>query len=550
MTSPAKTPASARDAGPTSAVTHPEQQTLALSPAAAVSQAEPPQVRPVRLLWLCLYLPSLPLEALGHAEAAPLRVVFEEERGLRRILLASPGAHAAGVHPGLTVNAALALVPGLQLEARDPEREQRVLQRLAGWAERYTSSVVVEPPDLLLLELAGSQRLFKGLGALRRRILDDLDARGFSALAAIAPTPLAATWLAHAGKRRCIRRPGRLAGTLGPLPVRCLAWPASVTASLKGMGISSIGDCLRLPREDFARRFGVSRLAQLDKALGRLPDPRASHRTQERFCIDRDLDEEQSDSQCLLGICEQMLRQLEHFLLTRQLAVQRLQFVFYHLQLPASSMTLGSVRAERRTAEWLELLRIRLEQAVLPAPVIAIRLRAGRSESWTANTAALRFERTRAPATPIAHLVERLCARIGTGAVHGVDTVAEHRPDYAWRARRVLDDTPQCRRTGNPWYEQYAPQLLIDMRRTSSLLLQRPLWMLDSPERLVCREEQPCYDGPLTFKSGPERIETGWWDEAGIMRDYYVAGNPAGVHLWVFRHRGRSGDWYLHGIFG
>ena len=30
----------------------------------------------------------------------------------------------------------------------------------------------------------------------------------------------------------------------------------------------------------------------------------------------------------------------------------------------------------------------------------------------------------------------------------------------------------------------------------------------------------------------------------------YVARNPAGVRLWVFRDRQPAGRWFLHGVFG
>jgi protein ImuB len=59
----------------------------------------------------------------------------------------------------------------------------------------------------------------------------------------------------------------------------------------------------------------------------------------------------------------------------------------------------------------------------------------------------------------------------------------------------------------------------------------------------------PVFHGPLAFESGPERIETGWWDGRDIRRDYYVARNPRGMRVWIFNDRHR-GDWYLHGLFG
>jgi protein ImuB len=54
----------------------------------------------------------------------------------------------------------------------------------------------------------------------------------------------------------------------------------------------------------------------------------------------------------------------------------------------------------------------------------------------------------------------------------------------------------------------------------------------------------------LQLIAGPERLETGWWDEDGISRDYYTAQQSDGRRLWVFRNRTRESSWYLHGYFG
>ncbi|HEX7638185.1 MAG TPA: DNA polymerase Y family protein, partial [Burkholderiaceae bacterium] len=61
---------------------------------------------------------------------------------------------------------------------------------------------------------------------------------------------------------------------------------------------------------------------------------------------------------------------------------------------------------------------------------------------------------------------------------------------------------------------------------------------------------------PLWLVAGPERLETGWWDDeaARVARDYFIAQAEDGALLWVYRFRhapedGQSG-WYLHGRFG
>ena len=70
---------------------------------------------------------------------------------------------------------------------------------------------------------------------------------------------------------------------------------------------------------------------------------------------------------------------------------------------------------------------------------------------------------------------------------------------------------------------------------------------------LDVRAHRPVFDSPLDLLAGPERIETGWWDDAPVTRDYFIAENAAGRLVWVYRERlpamGKAA-WYLQGLFG
>ena len=493
-----------------------------------------PAAVPAERLWFCLWLPQLPLEAMG-AGAAPAAVV-DEQHGVHRILLANRAAHAAGVIPGQAANAALALLPALQLEERSALREQQALEGLAGWLERFSSVVSITGHDVLLLEVAGSLRLFGGLRNLRQNILRGLQGLGFTASPAIAPTPLAATWLARAGRRVCIRDSANLAGALRGLPLACLDWPPALCEALTGMGVTTLGDCLRLPREGFTRRFGAQRLLELDRALGLLPDPRPSWRAPERFCADYEMSEEQTDRELLLNICRELLQSHEKFLLARQLGTQRLCFSFFHLDGPATVLHLGCALAERSAGRWSELLGIRFERLILPAPVIAVRLQGGMTQPLQAESGELRLHGRPGVVQrrfSITQLAERLIARIGDQSVQSTTMVAEHRPHYAFRAHSLLDG----------WSATTADE--------PPPCLRRPLWMLPEPAPLSTDCGYPVHrGGRLRLVEGPERLETGWWDEDGIARDYYLAQEPDGRQLWVFRNRTRESSWYLHGYFG
>ena len=495
--------------------------------------AEPRVATPARRLWFCVYLPNLPLEASG--DAATARVVVEEQQGIHRVLLACPEATAAGVMPGQSANAALALLPTLIVEERSELREQQAIEALAIWLEQFTSVVSIAGPDVVLLEIAGSLRLYGGLPSLRQQVAAGLEQQGFKAQLAIAPTPLAATWLARAGRRACIRDAANIMTALRTLPLACLEWPAATCEAIAGMGVTTVGDCLRLPREGFARRFGSQRLIELDRALGRLPDPRTSWRAPERFCADYEMTEEQCDREILLAICQELLVSLERFLLTRQLGTQRLLFSFFHLRAPATQLPLGCANSERLAAHWFELLKLRFERVTLPEPVIAIRLYGGRNQALHTESGHLAFHGKTSGqrlCQSVTQLAERLVARIGNQSVHGVTTLAEHRPHHAWSLQSLLGEKANT------------PLARIGQNR------KRPLWMLPEPVLLPLEQAYPLHQGRLQLLQGPERLETGWWDEDGIARDYYTAVNPAGIHLWVYQIRNRTAAWYLHGFFG
>lgn len=491
-----------------------------------------------RRLWFCVYLPSLSLEAVASAATSAATkaalAVVEDRHGIHRVLLANATATAAGVAPGQSANAALALLPELVLEERCTLREQQVLERLAAWLEQFSSFVSIASRDVLLLEIAGSLRLFGGLQSLRQQVSSGLEQLGFAASLAIAPTPLAATWLARGRRRACVRDITNLAAVVRKLPLSCLDWPPTVSQSLHGMGITQIGDCLRLPREGFTRRFGANRLIELDRAVGRLPDPRNSWRAPENFCADYEMTEEQSDRELLLAICDELLEAYEQFLLVRQLGTQRFNFSFYHLKAAATKLSLGCVQADRSAQRWSDLLSMRFERLSLPEAVIAIRLQGGYAQPLQAESGRLVFQKhaQRSERYSMTQLAERLAARIGKQSVNGVAVVAEHRPQFAWRTRNLLAGK--------------VSEALSFVRRG----LKRPLWMLPEPAPLSAERGYPLHLGRLTLLEGPERLETGWWDEHGIARDYYTAVNPRGMRLWIFKNRSAQADWYLHGIFG
>ena len=120
------------------------------------------------MLWLALHFPLLPLEALPLRQS-PSAVVT---RG--RVLVGDREALTAGVEAGQKLSTALGLQPGLAVFERDETREVKALESLACWAGRFTPTISLAPPDVLLLEIGGCLRLFGGTKVIVEAVLAGL----------------------------------------------------------------------------------------------------------------------------------------------------------------------------------------------------------------------------------------------------------------------------------------------------------------------------------------------------------------------------------------
>ncbi|WP_295393472.1 DNA polymerase Y family protein [uncultured Thiodictyon sp.] len=473
--------------------------------------------------WLALYLPHLPLEVLGRACADDLPLAI----GGERILNCNPAAAAQGIRPGLKVGAARALCAALRIQARRPAAERAALERLAAWSMRCTSLVSLAPPRSLLLDVAASLRLFGGARALLGQVGEGVAALGYQGRLALAPTPLGALVLAiHQGADGPIIPDGAaLRAALDPLPLAALGLRPRELDDLTAMGLRRVADLLRLPRAGLRARLGPRRVDWLERLLGEAPDPRLPFAPPAEYRGVLELPAEVELAPALVFPCRRLLAELGGLLLGRQAGVQRLDWRLGHARCPDTHLHLGAIAPLADPERWLELLRGHLERLDLPAPVRAVGLVATDLRSLNPTAGDL-FPGATADASGGPALLDRLRARLGPDAVRGLALVADHRPDHAWR-----------------WAEP--GELSRGIPRAN-----RPLWLLPQPQPLTQRAGRPWLNGALDLGQERERIDTGWWDDRPVARDYFVATSRRGERLWVYRELRGRGDWYLHGRFG
>ena len=401
-----------------------------------------------------------------------------------------------------------------------------VLQRLCIHAQMFTSFVSVEPPNALLLEIKGSVKLFGSLKILHAGIDACWRRLAVQAFSATAPSTLAALWLARAanpaGPPVHFADPRLLPSHLAKLPIACTAWDIERLQTLRAMGVTSVGELLRLPRAGLARRLSPAVVQDLDIALARQSAPRRAFVPRERFRERCDFETEIEHVAYLEKALEPLIGRCAQFLRQRQAGIQTLQLRLKFREGPAMRVQLGlaSITSERRRlADVLcqRLMRLKLKAPVRGMELISGPLRGLSDGSLDAFAGLGAGSRDTAP-----QLVERLRARLGEEAVYGVVLIPEHRPEAAWRRVHELCLTSASQGAA----------------RMPDPKMPRPVWLLNEPLPVLQPE----------ILQGPERIESGWWDGKGVARDYYVARQSHGARLWVFQER-RSKRWYLHGVF-
>ena len=545
------------------------------------------------MLWLALHLPLLPLEAfcatLLPADATrPVALLAGH-----RVNQVNAVAAERGLRPGIKRATALALAADLLIGDSHAGREAAALQAVAHAALAFTPAVTPHDAQTVLLEVQGSLRLFGGLAALQQRLQAALAPLGHRVQMAAAPTALGAALLAQ----WCPRGRGDLVlgahGTrlpafqalLAEVPVWMILAPRSGQTepvprgggrtsgrpggsssparehgdALQGMGLHTLSDLRAPPRTGLARRFGAGLLDNLDRALGLQADPRQWLELPAAFDSRLELFASADTTEQVLHGASVLLARLVAWAQARhaRVAAFTLRMLHEHARhtaTPATELRIELAEPALDAAHLLSLLRERLARLALIAPTLDLQLQCSHLVAGHLPNAEL-FPTRASEAEGLTRLLERLRARLGDEQVLHLSPVADHRPEHASRATPVQGGGA----SGPALAPAPAPALAATLAATaaSTLPLHRPAWLLPEPLALAEHDALPLLQGrPLQLVSGPERIETGWWDGASVARDYFIAQAEDGSLVWVYRGRLPSAlnvpgepHWFLQGRF-
>ncbi len=199
--------------------------------------------------------------SLGRPDAPsdePVLIVDDRAVG------ASGEVLAAGVTPGMPRREAEALAPFATVLPRDPGEEARRFEPVVEVIEDLIPRVEVVTPGLVFVPISGAVSFYGGEAPLADAVAKEVDnlvghLRGGEALVGVADGPFAARWAAATAM---VGRPRIVVDTIGFLSGLDLATLRESIGSdelldtFRWLGIGTLGELARLPREALATRFG------------------------------------------------------------------------------------------------------------------------------------------------------------------------------------------------------------------------------------------------------------------------------------------------------
>lgn len=503
--------------------------------------------------YLALVFPWLPIERLrstrphlfvGRGETP---VAFVETMGkVTRLIAIDHAATRAGLTPRLTLADARARVPELEVFDHDAHADHDWLERLAEGCGRYTPAVALQPPDALILTIAGCTQIFESERCLAADIEARFARRGITIRHAFGDTPAIAEALArYAGapapdERSAVRR----------LPLAALGLDEEATEALQRAGFRHVGDVMARPTATIAAHFGEDTATAVRRLDGDEGESPRSPRRDPPVVVERRLAQPVGAAQLALEAIASMTEEARAILEERRQGGRHWHVRLYRADGEVQRVRVAIERPSRDPALLMPLLRERIEALADPLdPDIGydlIRLEVPLAESLDASQLRLEGGGDGAGSDPDGkggELVAQASTRTRRRGAPSKDPISQ-------QAELILPPPTPPHAAACPAAEAAEPPL-------------RPIHLFDPPQPIDgVTVDVP--DGPpkrfrwrrtlheVARAHGPERIAAEWW-RRDPARDYFRVEDRRGRRLWIFRHQHIEGAapprWYVHGVF-
>lgn len=502
----------------------------------------------------CLDLPALPLQLVWRSEpswrAHPV-VVIDEDRPQGGVRWACERARAAGVVAGQRYAHALSLCGELRARVVPPEQLEAAITELRTALHRLSPRVEPGDPGTFWLDGDGLERIFgEGAAPGERRarprgaawaaaIAEAVGALGLRGTIVVGSSRFATYAIARGAGRGVIvlRSPEEERERARAVPLARLEIAPKLRDALARLGVTTVGQMVRLPGGGILERFGpeAHRLYQL--AAGERWDPLVPvappEAPDERVLLDEEDDDIDRLVFAMKGPIDRLLDRLAAR--GRAAAALHVELTLKHgvgrTALRADCIKPAAPTLDARAL--LRLVRLRLTGMPPAAPANAIRVWAD-DISASRDQLALFAARPRRDLRAADEALARLRAELGDDAVVRAVLRDGHLPEASFGWERLVHVVPAA---------PAPPRVRPLVRR----LLPRPQPL--PPQARQVRDDgwllTGLEHGAVLRIKGPYIVSGGWWAQE-LHREYHFAELRRGDLLWVYYDRNRR-RWFWQG---
>lgn len=490
-----------------------------------------------RSLWIYLHFPSLQLDLIEASEP-PL----DAKPSLHGQAVASYPSKPANLaravvdvskntlcqlnlkarEQGLQLNMGLASASlacsQLQLYEYSHEVESAHIVNIADHLYLVTSDIVLAPPNAIILRAQNMLTLYGGLPSYWLIIEQVLSRLSVHFVGASSYSVQAAKVLALNHKNIITDDRKRIASELEKCALSYTDIDPADLQKLQRIGVRTYADMCQLPLAELANRVSRFSMNIINELLGKQAARVTFYQPQTRYHDYLELLYEISLTAKLLPVIGLSIDKLSEFLRLRNAHCLQIVMQFFQREHPLREYNFASIRPIYKTKDWLDIIGLKLESVKFDSPVYALSLSCQQYEvAEVANDDMFTQKSTHLAALT---LLSRLQSKLGDKGVKQLHFVGDFRPEYSTKASPI----------NTKKYKNIYSQ--------NSIFADRPGLLLPKPQPLSLH---------VQVIKGPERIQTGWWDDKPINRDYYIGQSQDGQQVWIFKTP--TQEWFLHGYF-
>ncbi|MEO6668070.1 MAG: DNA polymerase Y family protein [Ferruginibacter sp.] len=461
-----------------------------------------------------------------------------------RMMISAPNqlAQNEGVHIGLTVADARAILPSLVVMDDQPEIVNKVLKGLAEYCIRFTPVAAIDLDDGLMLEATGCAHLWGGEKQYLTEIYTRFKRFGYDIRISIADTIGTAWAVARFGQQSRIISSSQHIEALLKLPAASLRLEEGIVARLEKLGLRKLRQFVNMPRPALRRRFGQQLLDRIDEATGSreefLLPVHPIEAYHERLPCLEPIATATGIEIALKRLLEAICQRLQH----EQKGLRIAEFKGYRLDGKMLKIEIGTNRPSSNSKHLFKLFEIKIDSLEPALGIELFTMDALKVEDLATSQESLWKVKDGLENNDLAELLDRIAGKFGSNIIHRYVPAEHYWPERSFKPANDINEKMET-----VWHV-YNP---------------RPVQLLGKPEPVEVTAPIPDYP-PMMFRykgklhkilkaDGPERIEQEWWLQQGEHRDYYSVEDEEGFRYWIFRSghydAEKTYQWFIHGFF-